>query len=566
MCERTRLRMRLLIIMSILFSMGCEKTNRDLLAVIEGKDTITVGQFNFLLKSRFEINASKLTFIEKRKHLDAIIEERLKLAYGMEKGYEQIVHDEEERFKSNILVNKTYEKYVLSEFINDQNVEEYAQNIGLTVNSKNLIVRFKDRRESPATRTKAEARKRADSIYSIINSKNYDAIAEKMSDFKNPVTRKGNIALEKLMIGQIPYTYEKEIFKMAPNGISKPVEVPGAFVIIHLFSKDTSTRKLMEKNQVRKLMKSKFEDTDQYIVGQLHIQFLDSLHQSAQIEVLKKNIVFLATRLKDTVDISASLKLFTEEELGLRLALFKGGEVTIKRFLRNYAPGTKVKFTSDLISQAVDIFCNTLLLEKLAMDDGFMNSEEYNNALLLARQSMIIKKLDDSVASLQTEVTESELRSFFSRNRVRYRTDGSIVVSEITSPSISKINDVQTAIYSGVDFEKAAETNGGNDKSSKVKLNRKVPFNFRTRNELAARALRMKNKEISDVIARKDSSFSIIKIMNRSEPQLMSFSSAKMKVEKDYRMAEFRNRERLLLSDLKSRWKIVVHENNLCGI
>ena len=551
---------RSLVIVGIFFIIGCQKSKDHVLATIDGKEAITVNDFNIFLEKKFEQDASNLTFSEKREYLDLIINDRLKWAYGIEKGYDQDIALDMESARHSILLNKARDQYILNHFITDANVEEYQKSLGMTINSQNLIVRFNDRRESPATLSKEEAKRKADSIYAVISPRNYDAMAEKFSDFKNPATQKGNTVLDKLIIGQVPYTYEKAVLSMKPNGISSPVEVPGAFVIIHLVSKDTSTIRNLEKAEIAKFMKSKFDDMDQFMIRPFHITLLDSLYLSAKTEISEENILMLAARLKDCVNVRASVNQFTEDELGRSLARFEGGGVTVKRFLENYAAGVFVKFTPDLITQAVEYFCKTLLVEQLVIDGGYLETEEFKSAILFARQNMIVKKINDALLPGSLEPTEAELHTFFSRNRYRYRTNGAIVVSEITSPDISEIHKTQKNISSGVDFEKAVESK---DKPTAIKFNPKVSFNFRTRNELAARALKMDKNEVSDIFIRKDSSFSIIKIINRSEPQLLSFNSVRKKIENDYLAVAKMNREIALLAELKKRWKVVIYENNL---
>jgi hypothetical protein len=281
---------------------------------------------------------------------------------------------------------------------------------------------------------------------------------------------------------------------------------------------------------------------------------------------LDQNVKLLFAKFEDSVNVRTVINRCSREELDLKLAIFKGGEVTVKRFLENYGAGVTIKFTPALLGEAINNLSRSMVFEKLAIDDGFMESEEYRIAVLSTKENMIVKKTDDSILSSGMEVSESDLRSFFSRNRARYRTDGNVIVSEISSGELNKITEIQKAVLSGVDFEKAATSNTGSNKNANVKMNSSTSFNFLTKNELAARAIKMNKKEISDIIIRKDGGYSMIKIIEKYEPQLLSYNSARRNVEKDYKKNQLKNMESELLSGLRKRWPVVIYEKNLSGV
>ena len=565
MRHRIKISLKLPIILWMILLTGCQKNNELNLVIIADRDTISVNQFNILLDKKYGKKAADLTVNEKRQYLDLMVTNRLKMLYGVEKGFEKEIALDEEKAKQGIVLTKANEKYILGAFLAEPDVEEYRRHLGVTVISQNLVVRFKDRPMSPVALSKEDARKRADSIFAVISANNYNAIAERTSDFKNPSTQKGNTRTEKLTIGQLPYTYEKVVFKMKPNEISGPVEVPGAFVIIHLMSKDFSTHMMLDKDEVTDFMMSKLDDVDQFLIGPFQMNFSDSLYRSGDVRMDDQNILFLSDRLKDTVDVRASVNLFTAEEQNLVLARFNGGAVTLRSFLENYGPGIRVKFNAGLLSRAVETFCKALLMRKLIVDDGFLDTEEYRYLALSVNEALIVGRVDESIVSAYTGTSEEGLRKFYNDNRSRYRTDGSIVVSEISTPHRSEIQKIQQTLTSGVAFEQAAAKVKGDEGKLVAKFSPNVTFNFLAKNEIISRAMKMNKGDVSDIINRKDGSFSMIRLVSKLEPQLMDFASARKRVENDYKRFTLKNAEMELLMDLKKKWPVVVYENNLNG-
>ena len=565
MRHRIKISLKLPIILWMILLTGCQKNNELNLVIIADRDTISVNQFNILLDKKYGKKAADLTVNEKRQYLDLMVTNRLKMLYGVEKGFEKEIALDEEKAKQGIVLTKANEKYILGAFLAEPDVEEYRRHLGVTVISQNLVVRFKDRPMSPVALSKEDARKRADSIFAVISANNYNAIAERTSDFKNPSTQKGNTRTEKLTIGQLPYTYEKVVFKMKPNEISGPVEVPGAFVIIHLMSKDFSTHMMLDKDEVTDFMMSKLDDVDQFLIGPFQMNFSDSLYRSGDVRMDDQNILFLSDRLKDTVDVRASVNLFTAEEQNLVLARFNGGAVTLRSFLENYGPGIRVKFNAGLLSRAVETFCKALLMRKLIVDDGFLDTEEYRYLALSVKEALIVGRVDESIVSAYTGTSEEGLRKFYNDNRSRYRTDGSIVVSEISTPHRSEIQKIQQTLTSGVAFEQAAAKVKGDEGKLVAKFSPNVTFNFLAKNEIVSRAMKMNKGDVSDIINRKDGSFSMIRLVSKLEPQLMDFASARKRVENDYKRFTLKNAEMELLMDLKKKWPVVVYENNLNG-
>ncbi len=545
--------------LTVLWS-GCRENSDAILATISDRDTITVSEFNGYLKKRFNEKPRTLSVSQKRKYLDWMIEDRLKMLYGIQHGYDKYLALDILKEQRSIVVSKAHEKHIKGVFLTADNVSEYQRHVGMTVYSQNLIIRFKDRPDSPVPVTKEEAARRADSIKAVLTVSNYNSIAEKVSDYKNPSTRKGNIKVEKLSIGQLPYTYEKAVFRMEPNDIGGPVEVPGAYVIIHLVSKDFSTCLPMDTEDAEEFMLSKLDDNDQFLLRPVYQRFMDSIYRAGNAVYEERNIHLLSDRLKDSVNVRSSVKLFTEPERDLVLVAFIGGRITLQEFLENYGTDVTVKFTHDLLRQAVEVFCRSKLMEAVMVREGYLNSEEYLVQALSIKEALIVDKVDASIISSYKEPSDADLRRFFLQNRSRYRTDGSITVSEITAPTMEKIRMVREAIDQGTDFNKAVPTE---QKEQNVRFSPNVSYNYVTNNEIAARALRMDKGDISDIITRKDGSYTIFKLMSRTEPQWLGLDAARKRVMNDVKKNILKNTEIRMLNELRQKWPVVVYEENL---
>jgi hypothetical protein len=157
-------------------------------------------------------------------------------------------------------------------------------------------------------------------------------------------------------------------------------------------------------------------------------------------------------------------------------------------------------------------------------------------------------------------------KEFYSKNQSDYSTDGSIVLFEIYSVSKDAIEICVQMIKKGTSIEKVPGMINKDNKNTFVKLNNNVSLSFKSKDELASKALRLDKNEISDIIARKDGGFSIIKITERTEPMYLDYDKITTRVQNDLMENQIKKFENALFFELKSRLKVVIFENNLSGV
>ncbi len=547
----------------LLLVSSCQKNDTQTLAVIGGEDTVTVRQFKTLIENEFEKSEVQFTQRDKSKILRNVLKYRLSLLYAKKLGLDTKIDFDVEKMQQSILSRKAYDENILGHFITDEFLQEYAGHFDMSVKVQNLFILFKEGSVLPGTITREQAKERADSIFSKINGYNFNSVAEQFSDYKDPVTQRGSIVPEDIQIGKMPFLYEKEIFKMSPGMISRPVEIQGAFVIIHMISKDKRLTQLPPKSKIYDVLKIKLKGSDYFLLRRYQNQLLDSLSESLKLEVFDNNIRFMTSRLKDSMLVAEMKTQFSEVELEKELARFKGGSVTIRQLLGSFEQKAFIKLSIESLRQIVHVRSRDALMVKMLTNQGYLESEEFRQTLQLAIERKIIEKLKKTIEARIQVPSKSMLKTFYEQKRERYFTQGSMVISEIFANSLEEISNVKNAMESGIGFEFAAQAVRSKQAGkSSVTFLSKSTINNSKKNELVAAALWMKVNEISGIIPRKEGGYSIIKLIDKQEPKLIEFEMALETIKNDYINSQV---EKEFLS-LSREWPIIVYENNLAGI
>lgn len=549
--------------LSNLFTVGCHQQNSEILAIIEGKDTITVAQFRERLKNTFDEQAVVLSFSEKMTVLNTLVEERLKLVYASElkTDYSDVYNEEIE--KERLLLNKSYEKYILARFVNPILVKKYLSYYGKTLKVRNIVFSYQNNRNPALKTTKELARMRADSVRSILTLKNFSTLAEQVSDYKDKETGKGNAKVERMKLGNLPYNIEKEILSMKANTISKPIDIKWAFVIVHLVAVEDSVVEKKSIKEMERFLKEKLMGDDYDLILDYQNVFLDSLVSLAGISFDDNNIIFLTEKSRFSQISDLKPDQFSAEESERELVKYKSGKITIDSYLKRYPVESDVSLSAEIVKYNLIELLKMKQLADLGLKGGIANSEDFRNAMISRRVQVKLGYVNQTIAARalkRNRITEEE---FYSQNKMSYRSDGSIVLSEIYTMSEDTIKQCYKLIKGDVSFEKILSDINKGHRNPSVKINANQAFSYNSKDELVRKAIRLKTNETSDIIVRKDGGYSIIKVMSKTEPSFLKFDEIKQKIQEDLTAYMYRIHETALVDSLKKRLRVIVYENNL---
>ena len=563
MLLKIRLPVGPLVAVVFLLLMGCRKKENQVLVTIAGKDTIIVSEFKNLLERKYGEAASGLTYVEKRKNLDLMINERLKYEYGCENGFNDVAWFDEDKEKQDILLKYAYDKYIIGHFITDDYLQAYVSHYGQMARVQNIVIRFKSHQGSSVKLTKDQAKRKADSVYAMITKDNFEALAEKNSDYYvNPYSKKANMGHDLMQIGKIPVPYEKELLRMTPNSVSKPIEIIGGYAILRFIGYE----ELPSEIDIRKaefLIRSRLEGDDNFSLINYQNAVLDSLSSLIKVRMLDENIQYLLSKLRDTSAAKVPVNRVAPEYLQRPLAEIGNSELSVRDFLQIYSFERGVPSNINVLKQMIKDQCATLLLKEVGMRDGFLESDLLKEELKSAQRQNILNHVEEKLSEKINTPSTSELQAFYLSNRERYRTNGNITWSEIFSSSWDQINLAAQTIKSGVVFEQVPETINRISVGQNVKLVPNYSSTYEDKNELTSAAVRMQMNEISGIIPRKSGGYSIIKIQNKIEPEFLPYQKIKNTLVNEYLTDLINKNEQKLLKDLRNRWKTVVYENNL---
>ncbi len=559
----------LVFLISSVLLMGCSGVGNHILVRFDQTDSITVQEFQQVLKKDFDNRT--VTFDEKRKALYNYLDNRLRMIGALEEKIDQNedVRNTLRKIEQDLLLAAAKDKYVYRALMPDSLVEFFRNNYGREVEVKNFVYRYKDNPRSKVARTYEEAAHFVDSIYSVITPETYDTLTFQYSEYIDRHTGKGNYRPDKLKFGTLPYNYENTVFRYQPGVIIKPVEIPGAFLIPYIIRMDTAYRSAMTLDEARRSLKSKMDMVDAAMVSQKFNAITDSLLETYGIRVHKENAQYFLRQycLGLSGDSVRKIMAATDEE---KILLENPGDapVTYKSFLSNYHGNSilPVMTAEQFYNQLKDPLRIHILIRKIT-EDGYKQTEDFRFDYTFKVQDVLIQKLRSVKFSSTDSVSASDLRRYYENHMEKYVTPATVKIQELSSSNEKYLKEALNYIKADTSLERAAELVNNSYKTAQgvpaVTLKNPVVWSQNQPDELAQTAFRIHPGEITGIVKRKNGTYSLLKVIEKKDAQRQSFDAVQKRVESQYRSDLQQNKETRWLNGLKKKMNILVYENNL---
>lgn len=560
------------------FAAGCEKAPSRIIAAIGDRDSISMEEFKQAFTERYQKDVTLAGYNVRRKFADELVDRRIKLL----KAYGDNLHESEEyrtgltSVRQSKITEAAVDRYIYGHFITENTIANYRKNMTRMADVQNIIIFYKSNANPESRRTKEQAQRLMDSLHKIIDHRNFDRLAEKYSDDIDPQTNKGRIRVERVPFGDFPYNYENTVFNSLPNSITDPMDVGTGLVLTRVvgFSNaaDSANPRLSDK-EIKKIMKQRFQTSDNNIYLEYQRHFMDSLILSAKMKFNENNLKIFLSRFSGNSRPKEALARFNEIEQKMELVTFSEQKSIIAAgFLNQFAPENTIpqisgmKMFKELLTGQV----RRSILDQKIIDTGYLNSVEFKDQIQSYSDRILVRMIDKVFLNTSESIQEGELRLFYKENFSDYISPGSIVVSVISSRSASVIHDLNSHLKNGTAFEAAFQKIQNEYKNiiggADLRYKSNVSYTFADNNEYVHAAAKLEIGETSKVLSISGGEYAIVKVIKKEDPKPVAYEEIRSKVESDYRRHLFEGRMRSWLNKEKSKYKIVIYEQNISNI
>ena len=387
-------------------------------------------------------------------YLDSLINQKLLVRAAYEARLDQdreinILMDEQ---KPRLLIDELYKMVVLEKSEpTERELKDYYQKSGEQRKLRHILV--KDRAE-------------AEQIYQELKKgANFDTLATEKSIDPGSKDYGGDLGL--VSWGSMVDPFQQAAWKLKVGQISKPVESSFGWHVIKL----EEIKKLDQKpfEEVSQLQKQRLQFTKQ---NRLTQEFLDQLKAKSGVEMdtttyglmLQRDSTEAKKDLLSPPKPSGSylkLDLFSESQRGLPLLSYKGGSITVKDFVEQYAKIPAFQKGSFDNRQQVEQWAFQMvmgdLLEKEAEKRGTDSRPVFKQNLLKLKETLMADKMRNDLIMLRVKITEEDLHSYYDTHLEQFQIPENVKIQEVLVATEPEAKKLAQQIKAGANFTKLAD-------------------------------------------------------------------------------------------------------------
>lgn len=372
--------------------------------------------------------------------------------------------------------------------------------------------------------------------------------------------------------GDLVSHFQEALFALEPDEISEPVETEYGWHILQILDKKERDRRPIDS--VRESISSKVVAFKQ---EQRQLEHRLELREKYPIEIVPETIEFLRGKIAEFAQIDTAtvpdslrrdvdLEFLTELEREKPFARYLGDQVLILgeylELINPRPPETKPSLDD---AEMLEDFVFTNVLYELLIDQarqlGLQDAPLYLERIKDFTETLMADKLKNTILRRGISVTESELRDYFDAHPDEFYSEMRVRVSEIQVPTKGEADKLYTQLKAGAAFanlaqqhttRKGYERNGGD-------LGYVKEYRFP---EIYEQAVAMKVGALSAPF-QAEGNWSIIKIVERIEPEPRDFESVKGDLFTNLREARIDSTQTAYLDSLKAVTPITINEDML---
>jgi len=548
---------------------GCRQPKETQIVARIGNRFITLKDFedDFSKDKAFQM-VKTATLEVKRKHLDRMIDQQLRIIDAYRKGLERdsLIQKALRRQARLLAYWAALEKEVIGKVIPEEEIREFYRHSNREVRVRQILLKLS---ADPTEEEIERVRKRAERI--VEELRRGADFAEMVSLYsQDQQTAKKNGDMGYIKWGEMPDEFQKVAFSLRRYEISDPIQTPRGFHIIQVTGIRNFPQKDYEKERERilqRLIRKKRKELDARYEA-----YYQSLTEKYQLTYYDDHIKLLAEKLyhqrsgREYPRGPSQFSRLTEEEKKLVLASYRGRRITINdliRLVREASPsGSEIPLTNE---RGIRRFLEREIRLALIASEGskrvWLNKFAYEDELNSYKEKLMLREIQRREVDRRVKMDEEAVKRYFQQHRERYKRPEKVKVQEILVSDKKLAQKLYRRVTRGEDFGKLAkkytEREAFKDKNGILGYITKNSYG-----EIGKRAFQMKKGEISKPI-RVGTRYSIIRVLDRKPEEYQTFEEAKSKVEFDYRR-ELRDKyTKAWMDEIKRHVKVRVFEEVL---
>jgi peptidyl-prolyl cis-trans isomerase C len=534
-----------------------------------GDQQILKSEYIALLQRHFprQENYQNVDANRKKEILEELISKKLKInaAYelGLNKNEEFITAIN--RYRESLINRRYYELIIVDRIVSQSDIENYLNNQKVNVNVSHILISFKGVNPEVG-RSREEALILAQKIVQQLREgADFSDLARKHSDDPSVQSNEGNLG--QFTWGQLVEPFQNAAWKMKIGEISEPVETRYGYHVIRLDDRQERTDYDPTQNEelilnIKKKIFSMRADSGR-LLWLDHVNDLKDKKDFRVHTIPLNNLASMITEKLDKGNINP--EIFTEEMLQTDLVSWEGGHFKLNdlieshedHFMSYISPLKQIHILRrEVDSQAV---------KKLILDDAYKRNLQNDDFVLRNTQKMKEERLSQLAERNEIHnkinISDDEVYSYYLEHSDKFEKPAEIELWEIF------LNDKQTAekvlkmAQAGSDFEALAR-----QCSKDSTLAAKGGYlGFRgkgVRGPISREAFERGSGKIGGPI-RYRNGWTIYKTGESRESKIRPFEEVKNRAKNFLRQKRIEDQRKKWEQNLRSRFTIVINENEL---
>ncbi|RJP78025.1 MAG: hypothetical protein C4524_07310 [Candidatus Zixiibacteriota bacterium] len=547
---------------------GCGKPGGDTVAKV-GKETITVTDFKgeMIKRYRREDIAAQRTMEERKEIVNSMAELKMKLqdAYKLGLDRDSSAQATAEETRKQAAIQELYKVEILDVVIPKAEIKATYDNMGEEVKAAHILIKTAMNPDSTAP---DQAKTHIDSIEKALNDgANFEELAKQLSEDVTTAPNGGDLGYFKW--GRMVDEFQEAAFSLKPGQISAPVKTSFGWHLIKLYDRRPNSE-----------LKS-FEEEENNIVMILRRKYQDPLTKAAEDYLVKlkedNGLKFDYANIQKILDKVSDPSVprnndyfsnFSAEEKEWLVASMKGKTIRVSDLAADVAKmGGNPQWTDQKsITQLVERQLVPEMLAERAKQKGLYKSKSVEDAYRSTMEGRMLQLVEKARIEDKLDLTEQNLHAYYETHMNEFMTDSTVTVQEIyitvdeaKGKNLTFANKISLRAKKGEDFTKLVHQYTDR-KSSLPQDGRLGPLTSRQYGEMGKTAFRLQINEISDPIPMGSRAYSVIKLVERTEPHVKSFEEAKAQVERQIRMQSSDSLRTAWMVELKERFPITINE------
>jgi parvulin-like peptidyl-prolyl isomerase len=557
----------------LLWGSGCAKKG-DIVAKV-GKEAITSKEFKdeMILRFRTAEFASQRTLDERKQALDHLITLRKKLqeAYRLDLDKDTSVQRMANEARDQAAIQELYKVKIMDKVIPPEEIKDYYKKMGEEIKASHILIKTDMNASEEAL---AAAKAKLDSLRKIlIAGADFDSIAKLVSEDVTTAQNGGDLGY--FSWGRMVDEFQEAAFKLKVGEISEPVKTAYGYHLIKLYDRRPATSVKSfeeEENNIRMQLRRKYQTE----LNKAAEEYLTKLKESHGLKYDYAIIQKIIDKVSDpSVPRNNSyFSNFSEEEKNWIVASMKDDTIRVSDLEAEIAKTGATPQWRD--QKAITSMVERLVVPKFLADDakknGLFNAPDVKKAYNDALHSRMIQLAETREIEDKINLADSAMLAYYQNNLDKFMTDSTVEVQEIyitVEPEKGKdlafAQRIANRAKKGENFTNLVKKY--TERKSSLNRDGKLgPLTSRQYGEMGKTAFRMKIGEISDPIPMGSKAYSIIKLIDRSEPRVKTFEEARSQVERQLRIEMSDSLKNVWTKQMDERYPVTIYEDRIMAV